>query len=178
MARSRAEPASGVVDRTPEELGQLFRLAEEIVRRDRRPIIAEALQVVRWRISEVGYTQGCFNDLVTAGCDADELLWRVAMCSEGPPPSGDVVGEICGLEARELRSVPAQWSKVANQIQKIGAAPVGTLFEVAGVRDLSALPQALRNLGSLLALAGRLRWRTYWVIAKNRLRPTKDWRVP
>jgi hypothetical protein len=151
------------------KLSEAFNRAEAELRADAgaKLMMVNALEILRRRIVSDGYTSKCFKELVTAGCDAHELLWRLAVCSEDPDP--DSTDELTGFDNRQLNAFVEQLHKSAKRISEIGEAKVSKIFEVAGISDLWSLPVSMADFGTLLIFVGQLRWRTYWVIAKNRL---------
>src|SRR4030095_12441619 len=129
------------------KLSEAFNRAEAELRADAgaKLMMVNALEILRRRIVSDGYTSKCFKELVTAGCDAHELLWRLAVCSEDPDP--DSTDELTGFDNRQLNAFVEQLHKSAKRISEIGEAKVSKIFEVAGISDLWSLPVSMSDFG-------------------------------
>jgi len=151
------------------DLGGIFLRAAADLRSDSevRPIADKALEYLRREIEGNHTAARYFNELCSESCDAQELLWLLAACSEDPEP--DRVDGIMGFDARQLEAIVKGFCKCAGQIEQINSAPVGKIFTVADVRSVSRLPAELRDFATLVEFVAGLRWRTYWTVAKKRL---------
>jgi hypothetical protein len=150
-------------------LGGIFLRAAADLRSDpkARPIAEKAWEYLRREIKENDRATRYFESLCSEGCDAQELLWLMAACSENPEP--DRVDKFMGFNARQLKAIVQGFCGSADRIEQINSALVGKIFKVADVRSPSRLPAELRDFATLVEFVAGLRWRAYWAVAKKRL---------
>ena len=168
--RTHAESreASGSLDLT-----RIFveALADLRARSDQRAtqLTEKAFDCLRGKMDGAALAKRSFKELCARGCEAQELLWLLAACSEGPEPEPNRVSLIMGSDPRQLAAIVKEFRACAARIDSINSAIVGQIFSAANLRLPFRMPEELRDFATLADFVARLRWETYWTVAKKQL---------
>jgi len=146
-------------------------LADLRARSDQRAthLTAKAFDYLRGKIEGAALAKRSFKELCAKGCEAQELLWLLAACSEGPTPEPDRVSLIMGSNPRQLAAIVKEFRACAARIDSMNSAIVGQIFSAANLHLPYRLPEELRDFATLADFVARLRWETYWTVAKKQL---------
>lgn len=134
-----------------------------------RDVIAKAFDYLSRRIQKDAFANDSFKKLSENGCEAQELLWLLAACSEGPSAEPNRVSLIMGSDSRKLKAIVRKFRGCAAQIEAINSARVGLIFNRANLPLPYMLPVGLRQFAALADFIAQLRWETYWTVAKKQL---------
>ena len=146
-------------------------LAEVRSRSDPRAteLTTKAFDYLRREIERADFAKESFGKLCAKGCEAEELLWLLASCAEGPAPEPDRVSLIMGSDNRQLTAIEQEFRECAALIDSINSAIVGQIFSAANLPLPYQLPTGLREFAALTEFVAPVRWQTYLTVAKKQL---------
>jgi hypothetical protein len=146
-------------------------LAEVRSRSDPRAtaLMTRALGYLRREIERAAFAKDSFGKLCAKECEAEELLWLLSSCAEGPAPEADRVSLIMGSDNRELKGIEQKFRECAALIDSINSAIAGQIFSAAHFCLPYRLPAELREFAALMEFLAPVRWQTYVTVAKKQL---------